>query len=55
MKKIEFIETPIFTEDIDKLLGPSEYRALQLELLETPTKGKLIRETHGARKLRFAI
>lgn len=55
MKKIEIIETPNFTEDIDKLLKPDEYRTLQLELLETPTKGKLIRETGGARKLRFAI
>ncbi|MFQ5708500.1 MAG: type II toxin-antitoxin system RelE/ParE family toxin [bacterium] len=55
MKVIEIIETPIFTEDIDKFLGPNEYRALQLELIETPTKGKLIKGTGGARKLRFAI
>jgi len=38
MKKIEIIETPNFTEDIDKLLKPDEYWTLQLELLETPTK-----------------
>ena len=55
MKKIEIIETHIFTEDIDKFLGPNEYRALQLELIETPTKGKLIKGTGGARKLRFGI
>lgn len=55
MKKIEIIETPVFTEDIDNFLGPNEYRALQLELIETPTKGKLIKGTGGARKLRFAI
>ncbi|HLA88249.1 MAG TPA: hypothetical protein VJL10_09515 [Anaerolineales bacterium] len=33
----------------------SEYRALQLELVETPTKGKLIKGTGGARKQRFGI
>lgn len=55
MKEIEIIETPVFTEDIDKFLGPDEYRALQLELIETPTKGKLIKDTGGARKLRFAL
>lgn len=52
---MEIIETPIFTEDIDKFLGPDEYRVLQLELIKTPRKGKLIKETGGARKLRFAI
>jgi hypothetical protein len=55
VKKIEIIETHIFTEDIDKLLEPNEYRNLQLELIETPTKGKLIKGTGGARKLRFGI
>ena len=52
---MEIIETPIFTDDIDKFLGLEKYRALQLELIKTPTKGKLIKETGGARKLRFGI
>jgi mRNA-degrading endonuclease RelE of RelBE toxin-antitoxin system len=55
VKKIQIIETHIFTEDIDKFLGPDEYRALQLELIESPTKGKLIQGTGGARKLRFGM
>ena len=53
MEILEIIETPIFTEDIDKFLNPDEYRALQLELLKTPLKGNLIKGTGGARKLRF--
>lgn len=55
MKKLEIIETPVFTEDIDKILGADEYRNLQLELIKMPTKGNLITGTGGARKMRFAI
>ena len=55
MKKLEIIETPIFTQDIDKFLDSNEYRALQLELIQSPTKGKLIKGTGGARKLRFGM
>ena len=55
MKIIEIVETHIFAEDIDKFLTPDEYRTLQLELVETPKKGNLIKGTGGARKLRFAL
>jgi len=55
MPRLEIVETPIFSEDIDRILGPDEYRKLQLELVTSPTKGTLIKETGGARKLRFAI
>jgi len=55
MPQLEIVETPIFSEDIDKILRPEEYRKLQLELVMSPTKGALIKKTGGARKLRFAI
>lgn len=55
MKNFEIIETHVFTEDIDNFLSPDEYRSLQLELLEMPLKGNLIKGTGGARKLRFGL
>ncbi len=55
MKKIQIIETPIFTNDIDKLLSVEEFRKLQLELVFLPEKGNLIKGAGGARKLRFGV
>jgi hypothetical protein len=50
---VRFIETPIFTEDVEKDLSLEEYRQLQVALLLRPTQGALIRGSGGLRKLRW--
>jgi hypothetical protein len=50
---VRFIETPIFTEDIESELSLEEYRQLQLALLLRPTQGDLIRGSGGLRKIRW--
>ena len=52
---MEFKELEGFSDEVVKLLSDSEYYALQLELLTEPEKGKLIKETGGARKIRVAM
>jgi hypothetical protein len=50
---VRFIETPIFTADIERALSLEEYRQLQLALLLRPTQGDLIRGSGGLRKIRW--
>ena len=50
---MRFIETPIFTEDIERELSLEEYRQLQIALLLRPTQGNLIRGSGGLRKIRW--
>ncbi len=50
---VRFIETSIFTEDIERELPLEEYGQLQLALLLRPTQGDLIRGSGGLRKLRW--
>ena len=50
---MRFIETPIFTEDVERELSLEEYRQLQLTLLLRPTQGNLIQGSGGLRKLRW--
>ena len=50
---MRFIETPIFTEDIENELSLEEYRQLQLALLLRPTQGELMRGSGGLRKIRW--
>lgn len=52
---MEFIETPTFTRQILELLPDDEYRQLQVVLMENPTRGDLIRNGGGIRKVRFAL
>ena len=52
---MRFIETPIFTKDVDNLLQDEEYRALQLALLLRPEQGVLIPGSGGLRKLRWGL
>ena len=47
-----FVETPIFTREVSKLLGDEEYHSLQLALLFRPEQGTIIAGTGGLRKLR---
>lgn len=49
-----FIETPIFTEDVVKLLTEDEYSEFQNYLACQPTAGEVIQHTGGLRKIRWA-
>jgi len=50
-----FIETPLFTDEIQTLLASEEYRALQLALLFRPDAGVVIPRSGGIRKLRWKL
>lgn len=47
------MESPTFARQIDRLLSPEEYRALQLWLAAEPETGVRIRGGKGLRKLRW--
>jgi hypothetical protein len=51
---MRFIETSIFTEELQHLLEDEEYRALQLALLFRPEQGVLIPGSGGLRKIRWS-
>jgi len=51
---LKFIELPVYSEQIDGLLSAEDHRQLQLNLLEQPDRGDLIRGSGGLRKLRWA-
>ena len=48
-----FVESPIFTQDVRKLLSDEEYAALQVHLVNRPDAGDLITGTGGLRKVRW--
>lgn len=48
-----FIETPIFTEDVNELLSDREYAEFQLYLADNPLAGDVIQQTGGLRKVRW--
>jgi hypothetical protein len=50
-----FIETSLFTKLISQYLSDEEYLGLQKFLLQHPKAGKIIQQTGGVRKLRWAI
>ena len=50
-----FIETSIFTKIVGRYLTEKEFWRLQNYLLQMPEAGKMIRETGGVRKLRWAV
>jgi len=49
-----FVETSIFTKQIQKLMSDEEYRALQVELVERPDSGAIIPQSGGLRKVRWS-
>ena len=49
-----FIETPIFTRQVQDSLSEDQYRDLQDELRKHPDAGSKIRGSGGLRKLRWA-
>ena len=52
-KRMEIIETPIFTKIVESLLTDEEYRLLQSQLVGFPEYGKLIPGSGGLRKIRW--
>lgn len=51
---LQFIESPVYSEQIDDLLSAEEHRQLQMHLLEQPDRGDVIKGSGGLRKLRWA-
>ena len=51
--EIIFIEIPEFVNKIDKIASDAEMRELQYELIKNPYKGKIVKGTGGARKIRM--
>jgi len=50
---MRFVETPVFTASLRRLLSDEQYRGLQLALALRPEQGQLIPGTGGLRKLRW--
>jgi hypothetical protein len=50
-----FIETPVFTRTIRRVMSAEEYRQLQSALLVRPEIGEIIPGSGGLRKLRWRI
>jgi len=50
-----FIETSIFTKEIQRFLQDDDYRMLQTALMLRPDAGKLIRGSGGLRKTRWSL
>ncbi len=48
------IETPIFTRRIQAVLSDEEYRLMQIQLINKPDSGKVIRGSGGLRKFRWS-
>ena len=51
---MRFVETPIFTKIITRLLDDEEYRSLQIALMLRPEQGPIIPGAGGLRKVRWA-
>lgn len=50
-----FIETAIFTKEIQRLILDDDYRMLQTALMLRPDAGNLIRGSGGLRKIRWKL
>jgi hypothetical protein len=50
-----FIETSIFTREIQALLPDDSYKELQRLLMARPARGRVILGSGGLRKLRWAV
>lgn len=51
---IEFVETTVFTRQINELATDDELKELQKDLIANPEKGDRIQGTGGLRKIRMA-
>ena len=52
---MEIIETPIFTKIVQNLFKDESYRELQEKIVENPEVGKIIPDSGGIRKVRWAL
>jgi hypothetical protein len=52
---VVFLETPIFTQDVQEILSDEEYAELQQQLADRPESGDLIQGTGGLRKVRVGM
>ena len=50
-----FIETPVFTRQVQELLSDETYSAFQWYLALNPDAGDVIRDTGGLRKVRWSV
>lgn len=50
---LEFIESPLFTRQVDQYLDDDDYRGLQVHLNRHPEAGDVIPGSGGVRKLRW--
>ena len=51
---MRFVETPVFTSSVTRLLEDESYRQLQLALMLRPEQGPVIAGAGGLRKVRWA-
>ncbi|HKJ15224.1 MAG TPA: type II toxin-antitoxin system RelE/ParE family toxin [Desulfobulbales bacterium] len=51
---MKFIETALFTKEVQALLEDDEYKSLQIALLLRPEQGSIIPGSGGLRKVRWA-
>jgi len=51
---MRFVETPVFTAAIQRLLDDEQYRRLQIALMLRPEQGPIMPGSGGLRKLRWA-
>jgi hypothetical protein len=51
---MRFVETPVFTAAIQRLLDDEQYRRLQIALMLRPEQGPIIPGSGGLRKVRWA-
>lgn len=54
-RRVEFLETSIFTRRVIHLLSDEEYRRLQEDLAQQPEAGVVMPGTGGLRKLRWGL
>jgi hypothetical protein len=52
---VVFLETPVFTRQINELVDDEEYRLLQARLIANPDAGDLIPRSGGLRKVRLGV
>jgi mRNA-degrading endonuclease RelE of RelBE toxin-antitoxin system len=49
------VETPIFTQRIQRFLSDEQYRLLQQQLVAKPDTGRVIPGSGGLRKMRWSV
>ena len=55
MMKYDLVESPIFTRQVNELLGDEEYSEPQQFLASQPDAGDVVQGTGGLRKVRWAV